>query len=158
MATQSTEYCTNMAAATEFMRGISSSAQGEQRAWNRVSKTDKLRILTEFAGRYAADNELDPFRESQLVEFFKSCLDRKTICKTSDVQYDRTTSAVTGVPGLMINPTTNLFTIRRSVGGGGSGSGSSATVRNPKQWAGKTRRNPVHHTAPLPGAVDGELA
>jgi hypothetical protein len=80
--------------------------------WSKLDKTTKIRKLIAFAEEYKTLNGLTEEQHSNLVSFFRDCLDKKRLHKVKDVIYNKDTGEVTDVPGLTLNPTTHNYSLK----------------------------------------------
>lgn len=118
-------------------------------SWNRLNKTMRLRKLTEYAKTYCAENALADEERTQLVAFFRDCLDRKKLHRIKEVQYDVETGRVVNVPVLAYNHTARRYTLKNTAATastasttarvrGGSGGGSSSSSSKTTAAAGSS--------------------
>ncbi len=80
--------------------------------WSKLDKTTKIRKLIAFAEQYKTLNNLTEDEKSNLILFFRDCLDKKRLHKVKDVLYNKETGEVTDVPGLTLNPTTHNYSLK----------------------------------------------
>lgn len=83
-------------------------------AWNKLGKTNKMKIINEYVDRCCAkEHGLNAEETAQLKLYFSQSLDEKMLQHVKDVIYDKETGQLVGVPQLAFNPTTRKFTLRR---------------------------------------------
>ena len=84
--------------------------------WNRLDKTTKLKKMTEFAKRYATENEYSEEEEASLAAYLRDCLDKKKLARVKDVEYDNATDQLVSIPGLQYSKTSKKHTIKNMDG------------------------------------------
>ena len=104
--------------------------------WNKLDKTEKIKLLKEFAENIAKEeHNLDENETKELHKYFIDCLDKKKLMLVKDVTYDKTEKKIKGIPSLSFNSSSRKFTLKRcekrvstlkSLGKGNQGS-----LRNP---------------------------
>jgi hypothetical protein len=81
-------------------------------AWNKLDKRLKIQKLHAFAEKYGKENSL-PMKEIKgLKTFFSECLSKDKLAKVKDVEYDRETGIINGIPSLFLHPASRAFTLR----------------------------------------------
>lgn len=81
-------------------------------AWNKLDKTQKIQKLHSFAERYGKEHSLPVKETKNLKAFFLDSLDKGKLQKTKDVNYNKETREITGIPALHFNSDTKAFTLR----------------------------------------------
>lgn len=81
-------------------------------AWNKLSKTTKLQKLHHYAENYGKEKNYSVKEIKQLKAFFKTALDKGKLQKNKDVEYNKETSIIETVNGLIFNTSTNQYTLR----------------------------------------------
>lgn len=80
--------------------------------WCKLDKNIKTKKFAEFAAKYSADHSLDEEESKLLLDFLKSCLDRKRLQRVKDVTYDKTTGSIKDIPSLTYAKATKHFTLK----------------------------------------------
>lgn len=81
-------------------------------AWNKLDKTQKIQKLHAFAERYGKEHNLPVKETKNLKAFFVDSLDKGKLQKTKDVNYNKETREITGIPALHFNSDSKAFTLR----------------------------------------------
>jgi hypothetical protein len=81
-------------------------------AWNKLDKTQKIQKLHLFAERYGKEHSLPVKETKTLKAFFVDSLDKGKLQKTKDVNYNKETREILGIPALHFNSDTKAFTLR----------------------------------------------
>jgi hypothetical protein len=109
-------------------------------AWNKLGKTNKMKILNDYVDRCCVkDHALSPEEAASLKQYFSQSLDDKMLQHVKDVQYDKVTGQLTLVPQLAFNPVTRKFTLRASLAANSNG----GTVKKRPSSAVGPRRPPL---------------
>jgi hypothetical protein len=83
--------------------------------WNKLDKTEKIKLLKEFVDNILAkEHELSESEIKELYKYFGDCLDKKKLQLVKDVTYDKSTKKIKDIPCLSFNSTTRKFTLKRS--------------------------------------------
>ena len=81
--------------------------------WNKLDKTTKYKKLEEFAKFYMIKNNLTLTEYNELVSFLKDAIDKKKIYKVKDIIYDKVSSKIQDIPGLLfLNLDNKKFTLK----------------------------------------------
>jgi len=88
-------------------------ADNDGENWIKLSKSDKLKLMKEFAKKYITDNSLTEIDEENLINFFKDCIDRKKLNKSKDIKYDKNSKTILDIYGLILN-SNKKFTIKNN--------------------------------------------
>ena len=80
--------------------------------WNKLDKTQKIQKLHSFAERYGKDHTLPVKEIKNLKAFFVDSLDKGKLQKAKDVNYNKDTREIVGIPALHFNSDTRAFTLR----------------------------------------------
>lgn len=80
--------------------------------WNKLDKRLKIQKLHAFAEKYGKDTALPMKEIKALKTFFSECLSKDKLAKVKDVEYDRETGVINGIPSLFLHPTSRAFTLR----------------------------------------------
>lgn len=105
-----TKASTDLTSLDQYLESEKNINVGEQ--WSKMDKTNKIRKLTNFAQKYASANNLTEEEHMRLNIFFKDCLDKKKLCRTKDVNYDKETGEIKSIPALIHNKPTSHFTLK----------------------------------------------
>jgi hypothetical protein len=81
-------------------------------AWNKLDKTQKIQKLHVYAERYGKDHSLPVKETKNLKAFFIDSLDKGKLQKTKDVNYNKDTREIVGIPALHFNSDTKAFTLK----------------------------------------------
>ena len=81
--------------------------------WTKLNKTNKIRLLYEYAELYGNENELNHLQVKSLKQYLKNCLERKQLQNLKDVLYNKEEQKITSIPNLNINKD-KKFTLKRS--------------------------------------------
>lgn len=90
------------------------SIQNKQENWNKLNRTDKLQKLHAFAERYGRENGLPVKDIKGLKMFFNDCIEKMKLAKTKDVDYNKDTQEITGIPGLHFKMDSRSFTLKNT--------------------------------------------
>lgn len=82
--------------------------------WCKLDKNMKLTKMTEFATKYAATHSLSEDETNLLLNFLKSCLDRKKLQRVKDVNYDKVNGLIKDIPSLSFTKATKHFTLKHT--------------------------------------------
>lgn len=81
-------------------------------AWNKLDKTQKIQKLHAFAERYGKEHSLPVKETKNLKAFFVDSLDKGKLQKTKDVNYNKESREIVGIPALHFNSDIKAFTLR----------------------------------------------
>lgn len=81
-------------------------------AWNKLDKTQKIQKLHAFAEKYGKEHSLPVKETKNLKAFFVDSLDKGKLQKTKDVNYNKDTREILGIPALHFNSDTHAFTLK----------------------------------------------
>ena len=91
---------------------VQKSASDENKPWNKLDKTTKLKHLKEFSVKYSQDNELTEDAYNALNQFFIDSLNRKRFQRAKDVQFNIDEQCIESIPCLVYNRNMNMFTLK----------------------------------------------
>ena len=81
-------------------------------SWNKLDKTIKMQKLHCYAEKYGKENSL-PAKDIKLLKaFFKDCLEKNKLQKTKEVQYNKESRDITGIPSLHFNHASHNYTLK----------------------------------------------
>jgi hypothetical protein len=80
--------------------------------WNKLDKRLKIQKLHAYAEKYGRENAFSAKDVKGLKQFFSECLAKDKMAKVRDVEYDKTTGIIQGIPGLVFNSSTRAFTLK----------------------------------------------
>ena len=80
--------------------------------WSKLDKTIKTKKLILYADNYSKEHCFDEEEKTNLIKFFKDCLDRKKLQRVKDVIYDKKTGEIKEIPALFYNKSINHFTLK----------------------------------------------
>lgn len=100
---------TKTAEADKVQSLLTSEAQvlKEEVPWNRLSKAQKIKLLTDFGYMYSSEHSLSDEDSSQLQTYLRDCLERKKFTRARDVQYNKHSGIIEDIPGLIYTPTSS---------------------------------------------------
>jgi hypothetical protein len=81
-------------------------------SWNKLDKTIKMQKLHSYAEKYGKDNNLPVKDIKTLKAFFKDCLEKNKLQKTKEVQYNKDSREITGIPSLHFNHASHNYTLK----------------------------------------------
>lgn len=81
--------------------------------WTKLNKTNKIKLLYEYAEFYGNETELNHLQVKSLKQYLKNCLERKQLQNVKDVLYNKEEQKITSIPNLNINKD-KKFTLKRS--------------------------------------------
>jgi hypothetical protein len=81
-------------------------------SWNKLDKTIKMQKLHCYAEKYGRDNSLSVKDIKSLKAFFKDCLEKNKLQKTKEVQYNKDSRDITGIPSLHFNHASHNYTLK----------------------------------------------
>ena len=81
--------------------------------WNKLDKSAKVGKLKEFAGIHGKKENYTEQEIANLYQFLVSALDQKKLMRAKDVNYDKSTGAITSIPCLIYHTGFKKFTLKR---------------------------------------------
>lgn len=81
--------------------------------WNRLDKTTKLVKIREYLENIDGDISIDGAEVNRVVDYLRSCIDRKRMANTKEVEYDTKLSKIVAIRDVAYNSDQKNFTIRR---------------------------------------------
>jgi len=85
----------------------------EQKPWNKLGKSSKIKIIKKFIETYSKKNNLSDDIATKLFNFLIRCIERKKLQKIKDIQYDIEKSEITSIPNLHFNTKNAKFIIKK---------------------------------------------
>jgi hypothetical protein len=82
--------------------------------WNKLDKTDKIKLLTEYVTLSGNNFYLNETEMAEYKSYLIESLDKRKLQHVKDVQYDNQTGKIIIIPNLHFNPTTRKFTFKRN--------------------------------------------
>jgi hypothetical protein len=83
----------------------------QKEPWLKLNKTIKIEKFKNFVDIFSKENELDDIQKNDLLSFLCSCLDKKKLLKSKEVNYDKDQGLILSIPNLTsIN---KKFTLKR---------------------------------------------
>uniref|UniRef100_A0A6C0KIH2 Uncharacterized protein n=1 Tax=viral metagenome TaxID=1070528 RepID=A0A6C0KIH2_9ZZZZ len=82
--------------------------------WSKLNKSEKIKILYEFAEEYCIENTFNSEQINDLKSYLKTALERKKIQRIKDINYDKITGKVKSIPGLVYSKLTHKFTLKNT--------------------------------------------
>ncbi len=83
-------------------------------SWNKLDKTGKIKLLTEYVNLSAANFSLNETEISEFKSYLIDSLDKKKLQHVKDVQYDNQNGKIILIPNLHFNTATRKFTFKRN--------------------------------------------
>ncbi len=80
--------------------------------WNKLDKRLKIQKLHSYAEKYGRETGLPQKEIKTLKQFFSECLTLNKLSKVKEVDYNRENGIINNIPGLFLNPTSRMFTVR----------------------------------------------
>lgn len=91
------------------------SINNKTESWNKLDKTEKIRLLTNYVNDTIADvHTLTSTDITELKQYLIDSLDKKKLQHVKDVQCDKVTGKIISIPTLHFNATTKKFTLKRA--------------------------------------------
>ena len=91
------------------------SINNKTESWNKLDKTEKIRLLTNYVNDTIADvHTLTSSDITELKQYLIDSLDKKKLQHVKDVQCDKVTGKIISIPTLHFNATTKKFTLKRA--------------------------------------------
>ena len=82
--------------------------------WTTLGKGAKLKKINEYVISYSIDKNYNEEQKKKLKRYLLSCLERKKLQKTKDVNYCIKTNKILSIPALTYNDTSRKFTLRKN--------------------------------------------
>ena len=82
--------------------------------WTKLGKGAKLKKINEFIITYSDEKKYGEEQRKKLKRYLLSCLERKKLQKTKDVEYCIKTSKILSIPALTYNDSSRKFTLRKN--------------------------------------------
>lgn len=101
---------TDLANLDKFLENEKINNAGEP--WSKLDKTAKIKKLTVFADKYKDQNNLSFDEYTELISFFRDCLDKKKLQRVKDVNYNKETGEIKDIPALHFNKPSTHFTLK----------------------------------------------
>lgn len=101
---------TNLANLDKFLENEKITNSNEP--WSKLDKTAKIKKLYIFSEKYKINNNLSEDEFTQLILFFKECLDKKKLQRVKDINYNKETGEIKDIPALHFNKPANHFTLK----------------------------------------------
>ena len=84
----------------------------EKDSWNKLGKTKKMKLLSEYADTYGHDQKLSVEKIAELRTYFKFALNVTKLLKLKDIIYNKELQKIENIPMLCIE--NNKFFINRN--------------------------------------------
>lgn len=82
--------------------------------WNKLDKTDKIKLLKEYVNVSASNFSLNEAEVLEFKSYLIDSLDKKKLQHVKDVQYDNQNGKIIIIPNLHFNTTSRKFTFKRN--------------------------------------------
>jgi hypothetical protein len=82
--------------------------------WNKLDKTGKIKLLTDYVNLSAANFSLNETEISEFKSYLIESLDKKKLQHVKDVQYDNQNGKIILIPNLHFNTASRKFTFKRN--------------------------------------------
>jgi hypothetical protein len=96
----------------EFL--VKEKKQNKQKAWNKLGKSTKTKLIKEFIIKYKDNNSLNNESVENLRLFLTKCIERKKLQKIKDIKYDKLTETIIDIPNLFFNKKSCKFMLNRN--------------------------------------------
>lgn len=73
----------------------------ENQPWNRLSKAQKIKLLTDYSYMYSSEYSLTDVETVNLQKYLRECLERKKFTRAKDIHYNRSAGVIEDIPGLV---------------------------------------------------------
>ena len=105
-----TKSINNMSILDTFLENEKNSNMNE--SWTKLNKMMKTKKLLEYVKIYTEKEKLSPDETTNLIRFFKDCIERKKLHRVKDVNYDKETGIIKDIPPLCYMKQTKHFTLK----------------------------------------------
>jgi len=82
--------------------------------WTKLGKGAKLKKINEYVNIYSVEKKYNDEQKKKLKRYLLSCLERKKLQKTKDVNYCTKTNKILSIPALTYNDSSRKFTLRKN--------------------------------------------
>ena len=82
--------------------------------WTKLGKGAKLKKINEFIVTYSIEKKYSEDQKKKLKRYLLSCLERKKLQKTKDVEYCIKTNKILSIPALTYSDSSRKFTLRKN--------------------------------------------
>ena len=82
--------------------------------WTKLGKGAKLKKINEYVNIYSEEKKHTEDQKKKLKRYLLSCLERKKLQKTKDVNYCIKTNKILSIPALIYNESSRKFTLRKN--------------------------------------------
>ena len=82
--------------------------------WTKLGKGAKVKKINEYVISYSIDKNYNEEQKKKLKRYLLSCLERKKLQKTKDVNYCIKTNKILSIPALTYNESSRKFTLRKN--------------------------------------------
>jgi len=82
--------------------------------WTKLGKGAKLKKINEFIITYSTEKKYNEEQKKKLKRYLLSCLERKKLQKTKDVNYCIKQNKILSIPALTYNESSRKFTLRKN--------------------------------------------
>ena len=82
--------------------------------WTKLGKGSKLKKINEYVISYSQEKQYDEDQTKKLKRYLLSCLERKKLQKTKDVEYCIKTNKILSIPALTYSESSRKFTLRKN--------------------------------------------
>ena len=82
--------------------------------WTKLGKGAKLKKINEYVKSYSDEKNYNEEQQKKLKRYLLSCLERKKLQKTKDVNYCIKTNKILSIPALTYNDSSRKFTLRKN--------------------------------------------
>ena len=90
--------------------------ENKKQAWNKLSKTEKLKKLNYYINNDLCETyHLTESEKSNTKRFILGLLDRKKLTKNSDIEYDAENGTILNIALLLFNTNNRKFTLNKDI-------------------------------------------
>ncbi len=83
----------------------------QKEPWLKLNKTIKIEKFKVFVDKLSQENELDDIQKNDLLSFLCTCLDKKKLLKSKEVNYNKDEGIIISIPTL--TSVNKKFTLKR---------------------------------------------
>jgi hypothetical protein len=81
--------------------------------WNKLDKCIKLHKINEYIKKLKEKHHLDEEEIINLKEYLISCIDKKSLSRNKDIDYEKDSGIINNIPQLYFNNNTRKFTLKK---------------------------------------------
>ncbi len=81
--------------------------------WNKLDKCIKMDKINEYIKTLKDKHNLDDDEIKSLKDYLIGCIDKKSLSRNKDIEYEKETGIINNIPQLHFNNTTRKFTLKK---------------------------------------------